>query len=175
LEKGSVLFIVYGVYHWRAKRVAFRNDYCVACGEAGLAVQVRTFDVGHIFWIPILPVGFWKRWVCTVCGRDPHVSTKTRRGFKWAGVFILLLFAVVFWIVPVEPHSAAIFWGLRFAAPMGAILTLVHLLRTKKEPTLKARLASIPPAADTVCPFCGAQLLMLASQCSCPVCGVVRS
>ncbi len=170
-----MLFIVYGVYHWRAKRVAFRNDYCVACGEARRAVQVRTFDVGHIFWIPILPVGFWKRWVCTVCGRDPHVSTKTRRGFKWAGVFILLLFAVVFWIVPVEPDSAAIFWGLRFAAPVGAILTLVHLLRTKKEPTLKARLARIPPAADTVCPFCGAQLLMLASQCSCPVCGVVRS
>jgi len=170
-----VLFIVYGVYHWRAKRVAFRNDYCAACGEARRAVQVRTFDVGHIFWIPILPVGFWKRWVCTVCGRDPHVSTKTRRGFKWAGVFILLLFAVVFWIVPVEPDSAAIFWGLRFAAPVGAMLTLVHLLRTKKEPTLKARLARIPPAADTVCPFCGAQLLMLASQCSCPVCGVVRS
>jgi hypothetical protein len=169
------LFIVYGVYHWGAKRVAFRNDFCLGCGEARRAVQVRTFDVGHIFWIPILPGGFWKRWVCTVCGHDPHVTTKTRRGFKWAGLVILALFAVVFWIVPVEPDAVAVFWGLRVAAPVGAGLLLRHLLRTPKEPALKARLATIQPAADTVCPFCGAQLLVLASQCSCPICGVVRS
>lgn len=50
--------------------MAFRNDYCLARGEERRAVQVRTFDVGHIFWIPILPAGFWKRWVCTVCGKD---------------------------------------------------------------------------------------------------------
>jgi len=169
------LFIVYGVYRWKAKRVAFRNDYCLACGAARRAVQVRTFDVGHIFWIPILPAGFWKRWVCTVCGRDPHVTTKTRRGFKWAGLLILVLFAAVSWAMPEQPDFVAGAWIFRIALPVGAILTLVHLLRTPKEPTLKARLATIPPAADTVCPFCGAQMLRLASQCSCPVCGVVRS
>jgi len=168
------LFIVYGVYHWMAKRVAFRNDFCLACGAARRAVQVRTLDVGHIFWIPILPAGFWKRWVCTVCGRDPHVTTKTRRGFKWAGLVILVIFAATFWIMPVEPDAVAVFWGLRIAGPVGVVLLLRHLLQTPKEPTLKARLATIQPAADTVCPFCGAQLLVLGSQCSCPVCGVVR-
>jgi len=132
LEKGAALIIVYGVYRWMAKRVAFRNDYCLACGE-------------------------------------------TRRGFKWAGLFILMLFAAVSWAMPVEPDFVAGSWIFRIAAPVGAILTLVHLLRTKKEPTLKARLATIQPAADNVCPFCGAQLLMLGSQCSCPGCGVVRS
>ncbi|HKV63349.1 MAG TPA: hypothetical protein VJO16_15665 [Candidatus Acidoferrum sp.] len=94
------MIIVYGVYRWMAKRVAFRNDYCLACGEPRRAVQVRTFDVGHIFWIPILPAGFWKRWVCTVWGCDPHGSGKTRRGAKWVGLFILLLFSVVFWFRP---------------------------------------------------------------------------
>jgi hypothetical protein len=157
-----------------AKRVAFRNDYCLGCGEARRAVQVRTFDVGHIFWIPILPTGFWKRWVCTVCGRDPHVTTKTRRGFKWAGLAILVIFSVAFWFPP-EPDAVTVYRVLRIVTPVGAALLLRHLLRTPKEPTLKARLATIPPAADTVCPFCGAQLLMLGSQCSCPVCGVVRS
>jgi hypothetical protein len=169
------LLIVYGVYHWMAKRVAFRNDFCLACGEARRAVQVRTFDVGHIFWIPLLPAGFWKRWVCTVCGRDPHVSGKTRRGFKWAGLFILVLVAFIFWADSAEPDAVAVFWIGRIATPVGAALLLWHLLRTPKEPTLKAMLATIPPAADTVCPFCGAQLLILGSQCSCPVCGVVRS
>ena len=168
------MHIVVGVYHWRAKRVAFRNDFCLACGEARRAVQVRTFDVGHIFWIPILPAGFWKRWVCTVCGRDPHLLTKTRRGFKWAGLVILVLIAVAVWADSPDPEAVAAFWVLRIAAPIGIGLLLWHLVRTPKEPTLKEKLASIPPAADTVCPFCGAQLLTLGSQCSCPVCGVER-
>lgn len=170
-----MLHIVYGVYHWRAKRLAFRNDYCLVCGAARRSVQIRTFDVGHIFWIPILPGGFWRHWICTVCGRDPHVNTKTRRGFKWAGVFILLLFAALFWAEPVTPDFVAGTWTFRIGAPAGAVLTLVYLLRTAKEPSLKARLAMIPPAADTVCPFCGTPLLVLASRCSCPGCGVVRS
>ena len=169
------MLIVYGVYRWKAKRVAFRNDYCLACGEARRAVQVRTFDVGHIFWIPILPAGFWKRWVCTVCGQDPHVTTKTRRGFKWVGLFILVLVAFIFWADSPEPDAVAAFWIGRIAAPVGAALLLRHLLRTPKEPTLKARLETIQPATDTVCPFCGAQLLVLGSQCSCPACGVVGS
>jgi len=46
MEKGAGLFIVYGVYHWKTKRVAFRDDYCLVCGEARRAVQVRTFDGG---------------------------------------------------------------------------------------------------------------------------------
>ncbi len=170
-----MLHIVFGVYHWRAKRLAFRNDYCLACGEVRRSVQLRTFDVGHIFWIPILPGGFWRHWICAVCGRDPHVNTKTRRGFKWAGLFILLLFSAVSWAEPVTPDFVAGTWIFRIGAPVGAVLTLMHLLRTAKEPSLKARLATILPAADTVCPFCGTQLLIIGSQCSCPGCGVVRS
>jgi hypothetical protein len=109
------------------------------------------------------------------CAAAIHVTAKTRRGFKWAGLFILVLVAFIFWADSPEPDAVAVFWTGRIAAPVGAALLLWHLLRTPKEPTLKARLATIPHAANTVCPFCGAQLLVLGSQCSCPACGVVRS
>jgi hypothetical protein len=169
------VLIVYGVYRWKPKPVAFCNDYCLSCGKQRRAVQIRTFNAGHIFWIPILPVGFWKRWVCTTCGRDPHVSTRTRRGFKWVGLFILLIFSAVFWFVPVESDDVALIWALRVVTPIGAFLTLVHLFRTEKEPSLQSKLATVQPAADTVCPFCGAPLLMVSSRCSCPACGAVRN
>lgn len=169
------MLIVYGVYRWKPKPVAFCNDYCLSCGEARRAVQIRTFNAGHIFWIPILPVGFWKRWVCITRGHDPHVSTQTRRGFKWVGLFILLIFSAVFWFVPVEPDSVALIWALRVATPVGAVLTLVHLFRTEKEPSLQSKLATVQPAADTVCPFCGAPLLVVSARCSCPGCGAVRN
>ena len=114
------MLIVYGAYHFRPKRIAFRNDYCLTCGEACRSVQIRTFDVGHIFWIPVLPVGFWKRWVCTACGHQPHVSPKTRRFFKWAGLFVLLFLSVMSWVEPVERNFAAFTWICRIGASLGA-------------------------------------------------------
>jgi hypothetical protein len=169
------MLIIYGVYRWKPKRVAFRNDYCLRCDAPRRSMQIRTFRVGHIFWIPLTPAGFWKDWFCTVCGRDPHTTGKTRRGFKWVGLFILLLFSGVFWAMPYDPEIGPMMWVIRVAAPAAAILTLVHLLRTKKEPSLVSRLAMIAPASDTVCPFCATPLLILASQTSCPACGVVRT
>ncbi len=168
------MLIIHGMYNFRPKRLAFRNDYCLPCGQPRRSVQIRTFDVWHIFWIPLLPLGFWKRWRCIECGRLPHVNPKTRRPFKWLGFFVLLVFSAAFWSMPVEPDFVTGAWIIRIGAPLGAILTLVHLRRTSKEQSLKEKLATIHPASDTICPFCGTQLLILASDCSCPVCGVVR-
>src|SRR5260370_23186672 len=110
--------------------MALRNDYCLLCGEARRAVQVRTFDVGHIFWIPILPAGFWKRWVYTVCGRDPHVTTKTRRGVQWVGLFIFLLVALIFWVDSPQPDRVASSWIRGIVSPWGPVTLLRQLLRT---------------------------------------------
>jgi len=169
------LFIVYGVYHYRPKRIAFRNDYCLSCARPRRSVQIRTFDVCHIFWIPFLPLGFHRRWRCTTCGRLPHVYPGTRRGFKWAGLVVLLVLAIASWVSPPPSDFLIMGWVIRVGASIGAILTLVHLLRTPKNPSLKQRLADIPPASDTVCPFCGSALLMLSSQCCCAACGILRA
>jgi hypothetical protein len=168
------LFLVQGIYYFRPKRLAFRNDYCLSCTSPRRSVQIRTFDAWHIFWIPVLPLGFHKRWVCTVCRRQPHIYPGTRRGFKWAGLVILLIFAVASWAMPLTPDIRVMAWVFRIGAPLGAVLTLLHLLRTHNDPSLKERLAAVPPASDTVCPFCSSVLLLLSSQCSCPNCGVVR-
>jgi hypothetical protein len=168
------MLITYGIYRFRPKRIAFRNDHCLSCGQARRSMQMRTFDAVHVFWLPIIPLGFWKRWICTVCGRRPNVNTKTRRPFKWAGLCVLLFFGAIFWVEPLPKDFVAGGWVMRIGSPLGAILLLVHLLRTPKDPSREERLATIPPASDTVCPFCGSHLLILASQCSCPVCGVVR-
>lgn len=169
------MFVIHGVYRFRPKRMAFRNDYCLSCAQPRRSIQIRTFDAWHIFWIPLLPLGFHKRWFCTACNRLPHVHPGTRRGFKWAGLLALLLLTVMFWGQALTPDILAFGWIMRVAAPIGAILTLQHLLRTPKDPELQEKLALIPPASDTVCPFCGTALLMLSSQCSCPACGVVRA
>ena len=169
------MHIVVGVYRWWPKRLAFRNDYCLWCEGPQRSVRIRTFDVGHVYWIPLLPLGFWKRWYCSVCNHEPHVNRKTRRGFKWAGLFVLLIFSALFWAEPVPPDLVVFAWITRIAGPVGIILLLMHLLRTPKEPSLKEKLSSVPPSTDTVCPFCGTQLLVVSLRGSCPKCGVVRN
>jgi hypothetical protein len=171
------MFIVSGAYHIWPKRVAFRDDYCLTCQTPRRSIAIRTFDVGHIFWIPILPVGFWKHWKCILCGQDPHVSPKTRRSFKWAGLVCLTIVSAMFWAAPVEgdPDSVLLAWVLRIAAPAGAILLFVYLLRTPRESSLREKLATVPPASEVVCPFCNIPLATGASaRWSCPNCGVVR-
>jgi hypothetical protein len=171
------MFIVSGAYHFWPKRVAFRDDYCLTCQAPRRSIAVRTFDVGYIYWIPILPVGFWKHWKCTLCGRDPHASPKTRRSFKWAGLACLTIFTAASWAAPVEgdPESAVFHWVFRIAAPAGAILLFVHLLRAPADSSLREKLAAVQPAADAVCPFCNTPLVTgNSARWSCPGCRVVR-
>lgn len=169
------MLIIHGIYHLRSRRIAFRNDYCLSCQQSRRSFQIRTFDVAHVFWIPILPLGFWKRWICAACGRQPDVSARMRRPFKWAGLFVLLFLSVLTWAAQPPPDFGVGAWVIRIGAAVGVVLLLVHLLRTPKEPSRDEHLKAISPATDTICPFCGIQLLSLGSKCSCPVCGILRS
>ena len=167
------MIILHGVYHFRPRRVGFRNDYCLSCQAERRSVLIRTFDAGHLFYLPLLPLGFWKRWWCTVCGREPHVRPGTRRSFKWAGLVALMVMAILMWMAPAEPDDLLILWAFRIAASLGAALVLRHILHTPKDAPLKQLLTTVVPAADTTCPFCGTPLLA-GSRWSCPGCRAVR-
>lgn len=170
------MFLIHGAYHWRPKRVGFRNDYCLSCKAPRRAIATRTFDVGHIFWVPLIPVGFWKHWACATCRRDPHRSTKARPFLKWIGLGCLIILSGMFWSVPINSEDVAILaWILRIGPLVGAAVLLFQLLTGAQEPSLKERLAEIPPATDSACPFCATPLMVGPSaQWSCPACGVVR-
>jgi hypothetical protein len=169
------MFIVYGAYHFWPKKVGFRDDYCLGCQAPRRSIAIRTLDVGHIFWIPILPVGFWKRWRCSMCNRDPRANTKTGRSFKWIGLVCLFFIALVLWTIPVGQDASAFYWGFRFVSLASAVALLIHLIVSAKEPSLRQRLAAIPPASDTVCPFCSTPLLAgTGPRWSCPACNAER-
>ena len=172
------MLIVHGLYQFSEKRTAFRNDFCANCRLPCLAVQIRTFDVHHIFWIPLIPVGFRKRWYCTRCGRQSDVYAGTRRPFKWIGLFLLIVLTPALWFMPLEgepDRGFVIFiWVLRFAAPLGSILTAWHLHRTRYQRSPEGWLAHVAPADDTACPFCNTPLVVLSGRASCPSCGVLR-
>ncbi len=167
------MLIVHGIYHFLPKRLAFRNDYCLSCAQPRRSIQVRTLDILHVFWIPMLPVGVWSRWFCTICGNQPRVSPRTRRPFKWLGLVVLLFFSVISWTIPVDSDFEFGSWVFRIGAPIGATLTLVHLMRTPPDKSLDSLLAGVQRASDIVCPFCGTSLVAT-PEWTCPTCGVIR-
>jgi hypothetical protein len=173
------MLLIHGVYHFWPKKVGFRNDYCLSCEAPRRSIAVRSFDVGHVYWVPLVPVGFWKHWSCTVCRRDPHANPKTRRLFKWIGLVCLVLLSALFWSVPANPDLEVLPWVLRILPMGGAIALFIQLMRTPIEPSLRERLAAIPPAVDSVCPFCATPLsaggiAAGSSRWSCPACGAER-
>jgi hypothetical protein len=152
--------LIHGTYHWLAKVVAFRNDFCRHCDHPRLAIRVRTLDVLHLFFLPLLPLGFWRRWRCAVCGLDPHALVRTRRGFKIAGASILAMFGVIAWTVLAEvEEDRAVLWAMRIGAPILLALTIRSIARHRAEPALDALLLGIAPFAGHVCPLCGGSLL----------------
>src|SRR5690349_21622497 len=96
------VLVIHGTYHFGRRILAFRNDYCLTCAGPRLANLHRTFDVLHVFWLPILPLGSWSRWKCGTCGSNPHARAATSRALKWAGIACLVIGSVVFWAAPAD-------------------------------------------------------------------------
>lgn len=149
--------LVWGIYRWWPKQVAFRADYCRACQSPRLSVLVRTLDVLHLFWIPVLPLGLWSRWFCGTCGRRPHEATRTRRGFKVAGAVVLALMSAAVWI-PLPEEDPRLVWALRIGLPLLTLLAIGSALRPSAEPDLAAQLARVVGFEGWVCPLCGGEL-----------------
>lgn len=168
------MFLIHGTYHLSPKRVAFRNDFCLKCGVPRRAFQIRTFDLLHIFWVPLLPLGFWKRWRCGTCGSDPHANVRTRRSYKIAGIAILLLMGVGFWLAPMEKDLVEVTWAFRIGAPLLAVWAVWNVVKTPVEPSLARRLAEIPANEDAACPVCGFPLANTPNW-HCSHCGLRRA
>ena len=163
-------FIHYGLYHWAARAVAFRSDFCRRCDRPRVTIRLRTFDVLHVFWVPLLPLGFWRRWRCPHCGEDPHRLLRTRRGFKIAGAVCLLLLSLGAWLGPGQGEPPALVWGMRLGWPALLGLTLVSLARHRPEPGLTDLLLVVRPFEGRLCPLCGGELLT-APELHCGACG----
>jgi len=168
------MIVIHGLYRFAQKRLAFRNDFCLACEAPRLAIQVRSFNVVHLYWIPVLPLGLWRRWCCSTCGRNPHERVRTKRFYKVLLVLMLALMALPFWFAPLGPEAPDWVWPARvlsLLAVCGAIWWATYGHRAG--PSLRERLASVSPYQDRTCPLCGGTLFDN-PRWHCPACGVER-
>jgi len=160
------------VYRFRARVVGFRNDFCLTCMSQQRAIQVRTFNVLALKMIPLIPVGFWKRWVCAACSRDPGYNPRSRRKFAMTLAGLGASFAAIFWSLPVEPGQAELWLFIRFVSPVVVVGGLIWALVAERTPSTAERLVNVPLATETTCPFCQGSLSPTGWRCV--QCGVQR-
>ncbi len=165
------MFVVSGIYSFFPEAVAFRNDFCLSCEDERLSLQIRSFDVVHIYWIPMIPLGFRKAWACRVCGNSPHDATKTRLGFKKAAVVVAGIGASVSWIAPAAGDESATVWIARLFLTLGFLAAIRWVTHHQPSVSLDEHLSHIEPYSAPSCPLCGNELFSMPER-HCPGCGV---
>lgn len=163
-----------GVRSYQSRIVAYRSDFCLSCETPRRAHQIRSFKAYHIFFIPVLPLGFWREWRCSECGRDPHLYQGSLRRVAWFVVAFLGACAIVGIRESFDNQdSTATGWLLRLALPTVFFIALWLTLRNKPDRALGEKLEKISPYEDTICALCHGTLV-LADGWRCSECGVER-
>ncbi len=169
------MFIQVGVYKFAKKRVAFRCDYCRHCGRETMSVADRSFNFLHLYWIPILPLGFRTEWRCAVCGQDPHRDTVASRPMKIIVAALLLMIVLTFWypvFFPVSlPNNSLQIWGLRIGVAVLFIIS-VRWIGQDSTASLQQELPGVQPYNQSTCPFCHGTLMYEFEGAKCISCDV---
>ena len=175
-RSGATMFIVLGTYRFRAARVAFRNDFCIQCQAERTAICVRTLDVVHVFWLPLLPVGVFKRWYCSTCGQRPELARTARRSIKVLALIVVSAMAALLWLAPIrnkEDRVDAVIWGMRIGSGVGLIAIARWIAGGSDDVVRRERLAALQSSDALECPVCSVHLIP-GSPWQCPSCGMVR-
>lgn len=150
-----------GVRSYKSSNVAYRNDFCVSCNAPRRAYQVRSFKAYQLYYIPIIPLGFWREWQCSECGRDPHAYPGRLRNAKWAVVLLAGFFAITGVIASFEPQDSALtVWLMRVGMPALFFALLWFVTRKSPGRALREKLKIISPDRDDTCALCGGALIL---------------
>ena len=150
-----------GVHSHKPRIVAYRNDFCVSCNALRRALQVRSFKAYQLYYIPIVPLGFWRQWQCSECGRAPHVYSRALRKARWVILGFAGMFAITGVIASFEQHDSAwITWLMRLGLPAFFFAVLWFVLRNKPDRALQEKLKQVSTDRDEVCALCGGVLIL---------------
>ncbi len=149
-----------GVHSYKSRIIAYRNDYCVSCDAPQRTHLVRSFKAYQLYYIPVIPLGFWREWQCSECGRDPHVYSITMRRTRWSIVLVSGFFAIAGVVTSFdEQRSIATAWLMRLVFPALFFAALWFALNTKPDRALREKLKEVNPDRDTICALCSGVLI----------------
>jgi len=84
------MLFIFGTHLFGLRRYAYKYMMCGNCNTPRLFIQTRGFAWGHLFWIPLIPLGYQYSWHCASCAKE---NNKMPTSF---GVKLIFLIALSF-------------------------------------------------------------------------------
>jgi len=164
-----------GFYSFRNRVLAYRSDFCAACGAERVSIQVRGFQWLSLFGIPLLPLGRRSQWLCQTCGRPPQAVFRLPAALLAVGGFGLAAYATVMMSVGDSTGEDVYYlWEGRLLFGAFALFMGVLAVKYLRIPNRRERLRHLEPASRETCLLCGGSLdLAMPQRCQC--CGVERA
>src|SRR5262245_36818994 len=162
------MLIFYGSYKVLPKVIAYRSDWCNVCKKEVVSYQFRHLYIGHIFWIPLLPLGRYKIWRCAECKLDPRIRVQTSIGFYVGGIIALLLLLALLVFRDVDQDRTTQL-GLIAACVVGVAALSFGVRHRLREPPISHEVkpldsnsclvchTPLPGGEEPICTGCGAQ------------------
>lgn len=168
------MLVPFGLHSFRNEVLACRPDFCAACDEEGVSIQVRGFQWFSLFGIPLVPLGRRSQWLCRSCGRPPQaifrlsVALLALAGFGLSAYATLMMFTG-------DSTGESVYYVWEGRLLFGAFTLFMAVLALKYLPTpnRRARLRHLRPASRETCLLCGGPLDRATPQ-RCQGCGVIR-
>lgn len=128
--------LIWGMYEIKKLILGYRQGLCNYCNAPVLIWRRRYFRLGHLFFLPLLPLGWAECWICSQCENDPDVRYADNvRFLRGAAVFFavtgLFLFIGSFFGAKGEDLRVLTYVGLGLLAAAAA---LVRYARPKPQP-----------------------------------------
>lgn len=162
--------IYYGIYKFSPRTIAYRNDFCLNCAAPRRAYCIKSFYWAYLFFIPLLPLGFWKVWRCSTCKRDPHIYPGTGNSLRPLALSALALFGAVAWLAP-DPDAYT--WGARILLTLGFCAALWYTGLDRPPAGMRDLLKQVQPASEVECGVCGGAVVV-ADRSRCSQCDAER-
>jgi len=87
------MLFIFGTHLFGLRRYAYKYMMCGNCGTPRLFIQTRGFAWGHLFWIPLVPLGYQYSWHCAACAKENN-TMPTSFGIKL--ILLITLFFVFY-------------------------------------------------------------------------------
>jgi DNA-directed RNA polymerase subunit RPC12/RpoP len=61
--------VIFGWKHADVTKTGYKSDFCESCKSPAIIDEWKWFTWGHLFGIPLLPLGYIHTWICSRCNR----------------------------------------------------------------------------------------------------------
>jgi hypothetical protein len=162
------MFLIFGIKRFGHKKVGYGKDFCNSCQNEAVVERYRWFSWIHIFFIPLIPVGYYSHTRCTICTNDPNAKVRTPIWQK--GIFLIVI-AGLNWVLYQD--------GLLTNLSYGLVIKLISMLmfigcgywiyKGRNEVSKKERRKQLTPVDQKTCIMCEGDIVV-AKKTTCSRC-----